>query len=95
MAQQIRGTEPPGYIHLPKLGLVATSDIGYFVSQKQYCHIYFVGSNRPHLLSEPLAYFRRKLPHFVETRFHNCQGLRIRRKLYNPALPAINGLREA
>lgn len=62
---RMRDVEPPGFIHLPKLGLVAHSRIHHFESDRNYCRVYLKGDKNEYLLSEGLCYFERRLPDFV------------------------------
>ncbi len=71
--------EAPGTIYLPKLGLVAHEQIEHFTSENQYCWVQLRGKPRPHLLSNNLTCYARRLPHFVR------QGARnTKQKLVNP-----------
>ncbi|WP_338871769.1 LytTR family transcriptional regulator DNA-binding domain-containing protein [Spirosoma sp. SC4-14] len=61
---QLRDKEPPGYIMLPALGLTAINDIFGFISDTPYVRVQLRGHFEPVLITEPLRYFEKRLPHF-------------------------------
>jgi hypothetical protein len=66
---QLRGVEPQGFIHLPKIGEVSHQAIMYFMSAgSSYSYVRFVHDPEPRLLTEGTAYFRKRLPDFVYRR---------------------------
>jgi|GEM_PF-3942714 len=62
----LRGTEPTGLIHLPKIGQVPIGSIAYLMSAGSgYSYVRFMHDPEPRLISEGTAYFRKRLPDFV------------------------------
>jgi hypothetical protein len=76
----VRGIEPPGYLHLPKIGQVPIRTIAYFVNEgSSYAWVHFVGNPTPKLLSEGTAYWQKQLPYFIR-----CVGPKNKVTLLNP-----------
>jgi hypothetical protein len=81
---KLRDAQPPGMIHLPRIGLTPIDRIQLIKSDGMYSQVKLKREKSLHLVSEPLAYFKRLLPDFQIVLYRNRRQKKVRKKLINP-----------